>query len=186
MNLEPNALILDLGCGSGRDLRYFSSLDYNVVGLDYSFNLCELARQFSEQPVVFGDFTSIPFENNTFDAVWSIGSLLHIPRCLLRPSLSEIHRVLKPNSILITSIKEGCGETTDSLGRYFAFYSRSEWQDILEESGYGVLELEDMVEERRLAPDNRIRIKWIVCVARACVKQESLGLSEAIAAPCSE
>ena len=59
--LPPQALILDLGCGSGRDLRYFSRHGFRVVGLDYSFCLLKLAGGFSHQPVIFGDINRLPF-----------------------------------------------------------------------------------------------------------------------------
>ena len=45
---DPPYSILDLGCGPGRDLRYFRSLGHDVVGLDGSTEFVAMARSYSE------------------------------------------------------------------------------------------------------------------------------------------
>lgn len=166
-NLRRNDRILDLGCGSGRDLRYFAQRGFRVIGIDYSPRLVELARGYSKQPVVLGDFASLPFEDNSFDAVWSIGSLLHVPRSSISSVLSEVRRVLKDNAVLLTSVKKGLGEEIDPLGRHNVFYTPDEWGNIHSEKGYEIVELEEMIEERKTEPNGTQRITWIVCLARA-------------------
>ncbi len=42
---EPPYAILDLGCGPGRDLRYFRSLGHDVTGLDGSMEFVTMARR---------------------------------------------------------------------------------------------------------------------------------------------
>src|SRR5437763_9097765 len=90
--LTPNSVILDLGCGSGRDVRHFTSHGFRAIGLDLAFNFLTLARQVSQEPFLQADFLALPFRDNSFDAVWAIGSLLHAPRQFLPTVLSEIHR----------------------------------------------------------------------------------------------
>lgn len=164
--LKPGALILDLGCGSGRDLLHFSLHGFRAVGIDYSLNLLKLAAPFSRQPVVLGDIKYLPFSDNTFDAAWAIGSLLHIPRRLLPSALLQTRRVLKPDSVLFTSVKEGRGETVDSRGRYTVFYQRSEWEQLLRENEYEVTKAYERLEIRAAAPEGEREINWIVCLAR--------------------
>jgi SAM-dependent methyltransferase len=164
--LKPGALILDLGCGSGRDLLHFSLCGFRTVGIDYSLNLLKLAAPFSRQPVVLGDINSLPFNDNTFDAVWAIGSLLHIPRALLPYALLQIRRVLKPGSVFLTSVKKGRGEAVDSRGRYTVFYRQSEWEQLLRENEYEVIKAYESLEAREAGPEGEREITWIVCLAR--------------------
>lgn len=165
--LKADDSILDLGCGSGRDLRYFFQHGFRATGIDYSSSLVELARAFSRQPVVLGDFASLPFGDDSFDAVWAIGSLLHVSRSSLPLVFSEIHRVLKGNSCLLTSVKEGCGEAVDSRGRYNVFYSLDEWVSLHRHSGYEVVDIERTVETRKTERGDIDEIVWIECLARA-------------------
>jgi SAM-dependent methyltransferase len=171
--LKPGARILDLGCGSGRDLLYFSRHGYRVVGLDYSFNLLKLASEFSSQPVVQADFRSLPFRSGVFDAAWAIGSLLHVPPRFLPSVLGQIHGVLKPGSLFLTSVKEGEGENVDSLGRHNVFYQKNEWHQILEKHGFGLIESEKIIELRKTPMGNEVEIKWLVCLSKAT--QRRLG-----------
>jgi 2-polyprenyl-3-methyl-5-hydroxy-6-metoxy-1,4-benzoquinol methylase len=54
---KSEGVVLDIGCGSGRDLQYFSGKGFDVVGLDISLNLINLAHKYSSQPVVLGRYT---------------------------------------------------------------------------------------------------------------------------------
>jgi len=113
--LSEGAKILDLGCGNGRLLHFLASKNIDYVGLDISENLIKIANQLaqkkkeSEKDFPYfsfscGDLTSLPFENQSFDAVFAIASLYHVPsRELRRKALEEISRVLKKNGIFIMS-----------------------------------------------------------------------------------
>lgn len=164
--LEKGNYILDLGSGSGRDLRHFAERGFRVVGIDYSANLVRLARAFANQPVVWGDFSSLPFEDDCFDAVWAIGSLLHTPRDSIPSIFCEVHRVLQDDSYFLTSVKKGHGETVDSRGRYNVLYSSDEWAKIHTEGGFEVIDTEDTVETRITESGSTDEITWIVCLAR--------------------
>jgi len=166
--LKPCARILDLGCGSGRDLLFFSEMGYQIVGLDYSFNLLRLAKRFSRQPVIQADFQALPFGNNVFDAAWAIGSLLHIPPRSINSALQQIRNVLKQGALFLTSVKEGNGEHIDSMGRYNTFYQDTEWHRILEKHGFELIESETMVEHRRTPPGSNVDIRWIVSLSMTC------------------
>lgn len=178
-SLRRGDRILDLGCGSGRDLRYFAQRVFRVIGIDYSPRLVELARAYSKQPVVVGDFSSLPFEDNSFDAVWSIGSLLHVPRSSISSVLSEVRRVLKDDALLLTSVKKGSGEEIDPLGRYNVFYAPDEWASVHGENGYEVMDLEETIEARKPESGSTKKITWIVCLARTgCSSPVSYSMDE--------
>jgi SAM-dependent methyltransferase len=163
-NLRKGNLILDLGCGSGRDLRYFFFQGYKVIGLDYSCSLLELAKDYSKQPLVCADFTAVPFKNNTFDAVWALGSLLHVSPNLMPSALLEIRRILKSGAIFFTAMKKGCGEDIDSSGRYFVYYLQDEWQGILKSHGFEILDIEEDIVIRRTLSGEKKEVVWIMAV----------------------
>jgi SAM-dependent methyltransferase len=164
--LEKDAYILDLGSGSGRDLRHFANQGFRVIGIDYSAHLVELARAFSEQPVVLGDISALPFEDESFDAVWAIGSLLHTPLDTISAVFCEVHRVLKPDSYFLSSVKKGHGETIDTRGRYNVLYTSDEWANIHEATGFEVIGIEETIEPRTTESGGAEEIVWIECLAR--------------------
>lgn len=45
-HLPPNAYILDFGCGSGRDSKYFLDNGYKVKAIDGSIEMCKLASKY--------------------------------------------------------------------------------------------------------------------------------------------
>ncbi len=89
--------VLDLGCGNGRFSRYLVGCKY--TGLDFSKELIkEAKKRFPEHSFVVGDALDIPFEDNTFDKVYSIAVVHQIPSTALREkAVREIKRVLKEN-----------------------------------------------------------------------------------------
>ena len=82
--------VLEVGAGSG--LLQDAVADY--TGLDIS----PTARRFFHKPFVEASATDMPFPDNTFDAVWSVWVLEHIPNP--EKALSEMRRVVKPHGYL--------------------------------------------------------------------------------------
>jgi SAM-dependent methyltransferase len=58
---DPPYSILDLGCGPGRDLRYFRSLGHDAVGLDGSKEFVAMARSYSGCEVLHQDFLAMAY-----------------------------------------------------------------------------------------------------------------------------
>ena len=171
--LPVNSLILDIGCGSGRDLHHFSSYGYQVIGLDYSINLVRLAKQFSQQPVVCANFLALPFCDRTFEGVWALGSLLHVFRSLVPTALREISRVLRPNSLLFTAMKRGSGESIDHLQRYNVYYQEMEWEHTLRTNGFAVVRNELAPQLAGTPSRSAQNHDWIVSLAKSAHKLSS-------------
>jgi SAM-dependent methyltransferase len=136
--LPAGAKILDLGCGSGRDLLAFKSQGFSPVGLDSSAALVELARQHSGAPCVHRRFSEISSDLGTFEGVWACASLLHVKKSQLPNVLLNIWGVLATGGVFFLSVKEGDGERTGSDGRYFGLYRNSEILRFLQESQFSV------------------------------------------------
>lgn len=77
-----NNLILDMGCGSGRFMDIAQSKGAKVIGIDFS-SAVEAAREnFKLDPnvcIIQGDALNLPFKNEIFDGVYTIGVLHHTP-----------------------------------------------------------------------------------------------------------
>ena len=76
--LVKGSAILDFGCGSGRDTKYFLSQGYYVEAIDGSLELCKLASQYTGIQVrhmLFRELSAI----HKYDGIWACASILHLP-----------------------------------------------------------------------------------------------------------
>ncbi len=122
--------ILDLGCGYGYYTDYFKSIGGEVIGVDGSETMIEIARQkYPECKFEVADITArIPFNNESFDMVFCNQVLMDIEN--IESVLSECFRVLKPNAILYFSITHPAfyngewkkDEANDKIGKLISSY----------------------------------------------------------------
>lgn len=92
---------LDLGCGLGLQAAEMRRRGYQVVGLEPSAGL--LARREDRAlPAVAGDALTLPFRTGSFDFVYAVGVLHHLPgRDAQAAALLELRRVLRPGGRLL-------------------------------------------------------------------------------------
>ncbi|MCM0082962.1 DUF3427 domain-containing protein [Geomonas sp. Red32] len=115
--VPKGGLILDAGCGSGRDSREFKHRGYRVAAFDASLELSALAGSHIGQEVSVRTFADVD-EVGVYDGVWACASLLHLPLPELPDAISRLWRALKPGGIFYISFKEGTGERNKD-GRLF-------------------------------------------------------------------
>ncbi|MCB1113638.1 MAG: class I SAM-dependent methyltransferase [Chlamydiia bacterium] len=109
--LWPGQRILDLGCGPGRDLKYFDSKGYEVTGVDISDEMIALARRvIPKAKLMVSGIEEVELEENSFHAVWASASLLHVPKDKMGAVLDKIHRCLTHAGVFYVSMKKGEGE----------------------------------------------------------------------------
>ncbi len=124
--LQDGQYLLDVATGTGDQA--FSALkvaNVQVVGLDFSFNMLDLAKKKIDArgladkfEVIQGDAEKLPFQDNTFDALSISYGIRNVGT--ITDALSEFYRVLKPGgrvSILEFSEPEGW-----FFGRLYRFY----------------------------------------------------------------
>ena len=115
--LNKNSNILDLGCGTGRDSKYFIDKGYEVTSIDGSYQMCKLAESLLNKEVKQINFLDINY-NNEFDGIFACASLLHLSNSDLLLVLRKISNALKENGILYTCFKYGETERVDK-GRFY-------------------------------------------------------------------
>ncbi len=137
--LKPGSTILDVGCGSGRDLRWFRERRFLPTGFERSGGLAELARKHSGCLVLEGDFETFDFSGMSVDAIVLVGALVHVPQTRFGKVFSNILRALKSGGHVLITLKQGTRETETSGGRVFYL-----WRDEDLRETFAALELEVM------------------------------------------
>ena len=107
--VKTGGLILDAGCGSGRDAAYFKHLGFNVSAFDASSELAKIASQRLKQPVAVQQFEQLN-DHELYDGIWCCASLLHVAADNLVSVLGRLQQALKPGGVLYASFKYGDGE----------------------------------------------------------------------------
>ncbi|MDU9027641.1 class I SAM-dependent DNA methyltransferase [Pseudomonas mediterranea] len=128
--LPLGSKILDLGCGTGRDIQYFLSKGYNVEGLEPSVAMANIARLKTGAKIINLAAEQMDFAGE-FDGVWACASLIHIPKSALVATLPKIARALKFGGYFYLSLKQGVGEARNNDGRFFSFYEMDEILELL-------------------------------------------------------
>ena len=128
--------ILDLGCGPGRDLRYFRSLGHNATGLDGSKEFVAMARAYSGCEVLHQDFLAMVLPESHFDGVFANASLFHVPSQELPRVLFELSATLKSRGVLFCSNPRGNNQEGLSDDRYSCFFDLDTWRDYLTAAGF--------------------------------------------------
>ena len=109
--------ILDFGCGSGRDTKYFLEKGYQVTATDGSEEICRLASVFTGievKKMLLQELNA----SAEYDGIWACSSILHLSKSELLPVLRKMCVALKGNGVIYTSFKYGSFEGERS-GRYF-------------------------------------------------------------------
>ncbi len=104
--VSPKDRVLDLGCGNGRLYDLIEKKNVSYCGLDASEKLVEIAREkYPEADFKVGDALDLPFAENSFDKIISIGVFHHISSFDMRLKfLKEACRVLRPEGFLIVTV----------------------------------------------------------------------------------
>jgi len=105
-SLNKDALILDAGCGSGRDTKAFLDMGYNVEAFDASSELVSRASDYTGIEVKHGLFNDVD-KIEEYDAIWCCASLLHVTEIELPETLNKLASALKPNGVWYVSFKYG-------------------------------------------------------------------------------
>ena len=124
--LPPAATILDFGCGSGRDTKYFLDAGMCVDATDGSEELCKLASEYTGIPVQQMLFEELNAKAQ-YDGIWACSSILHLPKDILKDVFRKMIEALKEHGVIYTSFKYGTFEG-ERTGRFFTDFTEETFQ----------------------------------------------------------
>ena len=163
--LPVGSRILDFGCGSGRDTKYFLEKGYQVAATDGSAELCRLAGSFTGIKVKEMLFQELD-EIGVYDGIWACSSILHLPKQELLPVIRKMCDALKDNGVIYTSFKYGDFEG-ERNGRYFTDFTEDTFDKFIK-----VIQ-ELTIEEEWITSDvrpGRGEEKWLNLILRKIQK----------------
>lgn len=128
--------LLEIGAGPGRDSYYFQQNGFEVTAIDYAEEMVELCQRKGITARVM-DFYHLDFVDQSFDGIYAMNCLLHVPKVELSRVLKEINRVLAPGGIFYLGLYGGIStdevweQDTYEPKRYFSMYPDEEIQRVV-------------------------------------------------------
>ena len=132
----PPFVILDFGCGPGRDLAYFQSLGHEAIGLDGSARFVAMARASTGCEVLHQQFLELALPAARFSGVFANASLFHVPTQELGRVLSALRTSLVTRGVLFCSNPRGHDTEGFSGPRYGAFHTYETWRKYVVAAGF--------------------------------------------------
>lgn len=159
--LKTGADILDFGCGSGRDTKFFLEQGYHVSAIDGSKKLCEIAGKYTGITVRHMLFQQL-CDVEAYDGIWACSSILHLTGAELTDVLDRMQKALRNGGIIYTSFKYGTfeGERND---RFFSDFTEESFQKRLD--GFENLKIEEQWKTGDVRP-GREKEQWLNVILR--------------------
>ena len=158
-HLPPGSLILDAGCGSGRDSLHFINLGYRVEAFDGSEEMVRRSCQLIDREVQHCTFEEFHSEQS-YDSIWACASLLHVEKDRLTDVIEKLAVYLKKGGIFYMSFKYG-DRDYEKDGRHFSCFKEDDFTELIEELDcLKIIELFQTVDARKDRPDEY----WLNCL----------------------
>lgn len=154
--LRKESYILDFGCGSGRDTKYFLERGFVVDAVDGSLEMCKRASEVTGIRVKHMLFDELN-EINKYEAIWACSSILHLSYMQLVAVFNKMLKALKADGIIYTSFKYGDFEGFRN-GRYFIDFDEEKLERLKKD--VPALEVEKMWITTDVRPE-RDEEKWM-------------------------
>ena len=163
--LPVGSRILDFGCGSGRDTKYFLEKGYRVEATDGSSELCKLASDFTGievKEMLFQDLDA----RGKYEGIWACSSILHLSKRELLPVIQKMCNALKDNGVIYTSFKYSNFEG-ERNGRYFTDFMEDTFREFIKVIPELTIEEEWITSDVR---PGRGEEKWLNLILRKIQK----------------
>lgn len=106
LKAENKKRLLEIGAGTGRDSKFFQDQGFVVTCIDLSPLMVDLCRQKGLNAHVM-DMTDIDLPYHSFDAVYSMNSLLHLAKDEFSEVLLRIYSLLRPDGLFYLGMYGG-------------------------------------------------------------------------------
>jgi len=178
---RPGGKILDIGCGSGRDMAELTRQGFSAYGIDATPEFVQLAQEIHPEltdrvsQAVLPDF-EVPFGGN-FDGVLCSAVLMHIDTADLLTAALSIKRCLKANGRLLISIPSQRPDLTeaerDGNGRLFKSHTTADLSLIFEGLGFTLID-----QWKNQDAMDRHRVEWVTVVFRLLSMANTMRANE--------
>jgi len=138
LQTEQKHSVLELGAATGADGKFFQQHGLDTVCIDLSSEMVRRCRSKGLRAHVM-DLADLRFPPDSFDAVYAMNSLVHLPRTELPDVLREVSRVVKPRGLFYVGMYggyayEGTGDWDPyEPKRFFSFHTDEHLQRLLEQ-----------------------------------------------------
>ena len=106
--MDRDAVVADVGCGTGATSRMLADLGLDVLGIDLSPNMLAEARRLNpDLRFEVGSMTNLDLDDGRCDGICAWYSVIHIPDEQLPQVFSEFHRVLRPGGCVLVAFQVG-------------------------------------------------------------------------------
>ncbi|MCD8481288.1 MAG: methyltransferase domain-containing protein, partial [Verrucomicrobia bacterium] len=176
---RPGGSLLDVGCGSGRDLAAFAEEGFDVRGIEPVDAFRRVAER--DYPALRGRLTAgslpddIPFDAGTFDVIHCAAVLMHLPSEQWLNAIFTLRNLLKPEGILHLSfspIRSGLDPQHRSPdGRLFTPILPEQVRTFIQRAGFRLLS-EEQTQDSMGRPD----IQWVSMLAKRSDEQSDRPL----------
>lgn len=175
-----NKSVLELGCGTGNNLKFFNDLNFNkIVGIEGSETAIKLARKIINNKfvkLINKDFTKINLGNNIYDLIVDRGSITHNPKKNLSLLLNRIEKSLKKDGVFMSALfsskhygnfskvenRSFKNEIKSHVGLKSSFFSHREIKKYFKKFKIISLQLD---EKKNIFP-NKKKISWWLIVVK--------------------
>jgi SAM-dependent methyltransferase len=136
---RPGEQVLEIGVGPDRDARALVDAGLHVVGVDLSLEHARLASRHAGARALVASVRDLPFADGSFDHVWTMSTLMHVPSTAIAGALTEVERVLRPGGRLLSGVWGGADVEDHvrnprfDLPRLFSRRSDAAWRQLLED-----------------------------------------------------
>lgn len=157
-----DGLVVDVGCGTGRDVEWFARQGARVLGVDRSVGMLREARRHTRVALVAGDVLRLPLSDGAAAAIWCVATLIHLPREAFGDAVRELRRVLRRDGTLVIGVQRGEGERLEvdpyvgRFARLMVRFSPSEVLAALADAGF---------DAREVPVDDEQVGRWVLVVA---------------------
>jgi SAM-dependent methyltransferase len=155
LRAEGKRSLLEIGAGPGHFAAWFRDQGLDVTCTDLSPEMVRLCRAKGLTAHVM-DFLNLDFPPGSFDAVFALNCLLHVPSDDLPRVLATVHRLLRPGGLFFYGVYGGYAfegvwpEDRHDPPRYFVFYPDDELRrrasGLFDEVSFRAIPLEDETE----------------------------------------
>jgi ubiquinone/menaquinone biosynthesis C-methylase UbiE len=140
---KKDSIILDAGCGTGKNIEFLESNGLKVHGIDISNDAIKFCNKKNLFNVKCSDIAYIPYSSDFFDIVYSMDVIGNLDEQNMEKAIKEFIRVLKKNGILIinTAAFEWLRSQHDDIVNLKKRFTKSEIKLLFSHQGVKILKL---------------------------------------------